>query len=351
MSLLADLRYQPPTPSYRALRLHRETPVADLHCDTLSAHVLFGFDALRRHTPWVPFSPFVNQCDLPRIQDGGIGIWGLGLIASPVHNREKKMRQAQAQLDYLERLEAERPQMLFRIRDKRSLAENLAAGRVGTLPGVEGAHIVSGDLGQLQRLIDRGLRYFGLTHFSSNEAASCAHGLGESATRGLTPFGRKLIETCEQHRVLIDLAHINKPGFMEACAMLQTPPIVSHTGVTATHKLWRNIDDEQLEAVAKLGGVVGIMASPKYLTGSNIAPLTAMADAIEHVRRVAGIEHVALGSDMDGWLLTMPRGLRDASDWPHLTEILIERGWSDDELRAFLGLNVRRVLDAVLPEN
>ena len=155
MSLLTNLHYQPPTPSYRALRLHRETPVADLHCDTLSAHVLFGFDALRRHTPWMPFSPFINQCDLPRIQDGGIGIWGLGLIASPAHSPQKKMRQAEAQLTYLERIEAERPEVLFRIRDKRSLAENLAAGCVGTLPGVEGAHIVSGDLDRLQRLIGR----------------------------------------------------------------------------------------------------------------------------------------------------------------------------------------------------
>lgn len=350
MSLLHNLHYQPPTPSYRALKLHRETPVADLHCDTLLAHYLFGYDALRRHTPWVPFSPLFNQCDLPRIQDGGIRIWGLGLVTSPLHSRHKKLHQAERQLDYLERIEAERPQILFRIRDRKSLAAGLNASRVGTLPGVEGAHLLSGDPDILMHLIARGIRYFGLSHYSSNEAAYCAKGVGSSTTSGLTPFGRVVIETCEEHRVLIDLAHINKPGFMEACAMLSTPPIVSHTGIMGTYKIWRNVDDEQLEAVARLGGVVGVMASPKYLAGSNVVPLTAMADAIEHVRRVAGVEHVALGSDMDGWLLTMPRGLRDASDWPHLTEILIERGWSDDELRAFLGGNVLRVLNTVLPE-
>ncbi len=349
MSLWQDLTYRPPVPSARALRLHRETPVADLHVDSLLSHHLLGYDLTKRHRPWAPRSPLFGHYDLPRAQDGGVQIWGLGLVANPWPATRARARRVDRQLDYLEQLEAQCADQLFRITDRASLQRGLAAGRIGTLPGIEGAHAIGGDLDLLDHFAARGVRYFGLTHFSSNEAGYCAAGYKASRTKGLTDFGRRLVERIEQQGLLLDLAHLNKPGFLEACAMLSTPPLVSHTGVCGVHPSWRNIDDEQLEAVAKLGGVVGIMAGPRYLGGRILGSLELMADAIEHVRRTIGIEHVAIGSDMDGWLEAMPTGLNDASDWPRLTELLLRRGWTDDELAAFLGGNVLRVLQKVLP--
>jgi membrane dipeptidase len=349
MSLWRDLIYLPPAPSERALRLHRETPVADLHVDCLLTHQLFGYDLTRRHRAWIPRSPFIGHYDLPRARDGGVQIWGLGLVAYPWPATRRRAALVDGQLDYLLHLETEHPATLFRITDAAALERGLAAGRIGALPGIEGAHIIGGDLGLFEHFVTRGIRYFGLTHFSSNEAASCAAGLRSSTTAGLTAFGRRLVERIEQAHLLLDLAHLNKPGFMEACAMLSTPPIVSHTGLSGLFPHWRNIDDEQLEAVARLGGVVGVIAGPRFLGGGYLGTLELMADAAEHVRRVVGVRHVALGSDMDGWIEALPAGLGDATGWPRLTEILIRRGWSDEELAAFLGDNVRRVLHAVLP--
>ena len=349
MSLLQTLKYRPPPPSARALRLHRETPVADLHVDCLLTHRLFGYDVGKRHRPRLPLSPFVNHYDIPRAQDAGVQIWGLGLVCAPWPPPEKRAARIDDALNYLERLESKHADKLFRIRDCASLETGLAAGKIGALPGIEGAHALGGDLGRLDHFIERGIRYLGLAHFSANQAAHCAAGYGSSTTKGLSDFGRRLVERLETNRIIVDLAHVNKPGFMETCRMLSSPPIVSHTGVTGVLPHWRNIDDEQIEAVARLGGVVGIMTSPKYIGGRNLSTLEKIADAVEHVRRVAGVKHVAIGSDMDGWLLTQPLGLRDATDWPHLTEILIGRGWRDEELTAFLGGNALRVLQAVLP--
>ena len=344
-----NLFYRAPAPSARAWRLHRETPVADLHVDCLLTHALFGTDLARRHRHPAPLSPFVGHYDLPRAKESGVQIWGLGLVAPPWPAKQRRAALVDRQLDYLDQLEAEPANGLFRIADLASLDRGLAAGRIGALPGIEGAHTIGGDLGLFEHFVARGIRYFGLTHFSSNEAGFCAAGYRSSTTKGLSDFGRRLVERIEQSRLLLDLAHLNKPGFLEACAMLSTPPIVSHTGLTGAHPSWRNIDDEQLEAVARLDGVVGIIASPKFLGGEIFGTLEKMADVADYARRAIGIKHVAIGSDMDGWLETLPVGLPDGAAWPRLTEILLRRGWSDADLAAFLGGNVRRVLQAVLP--
>jgi len=352
MSLLTNLLYRAPSPSRRALRLHRTAPVADLHVDTLLAHTLTGYDATKRHKPWIPFSPLLNQVDLPRARDAGVKILGMGLVSSPKHAPKKRLAQVDKQLDYVDELAGNSDNGFYRIGDFASLTTGLNEQKIGALPGVEGAHVLGGDMGVFRHLVSRGIRYFGLSHFSTNEAAYCAFGLNASETEGLTDFGRKLVERCEQEHLILDLAHINKPGFLDVCAMLSTPPIVSHTGVTGVCDHWRkrNIDDEQIEAVAKLGGVVGIMFSPDFCGNSNFATLEVIADSIEHVAKGVGYRHVAIGSDMDGWLLTLPRGLADVSDLPNLTEILIRRGWTDEQLTALLGGNVLRVLHTVLPE-
>jgi membrane dipeptidase len=160
---------------------------------------------------------------------------------------------------------------------------------------------------------------------------------------GLTDFGREVVERCVAHGVIVDLAHINKKGFMEVCDIARarkSPVIVSHTGVIGVHAHWRNIDDDQLRAVASTGGVVGVIFVPNFLGGPGP---DAVVRHMRHIADVVGEDHVALGSDYDG-MVTPPAGLSDISMLPNLTDALIRAGWSIERIGKILRGNVMRVL-------
>lgn len=143
--------------------------------------------------------------------------------------------------------------------------------------------------------------------------------------------------------MIVDLAHINRRGFMDVLELATVPPMVSHTGVLGVHEHWRNIDDDQIRAVANKGGCIGIIFSRKYLGSASIE---AVVDHIAHVIDVAGEDVAALGSDFDGFVVP-PIGLEDIAAMPNLTVALSRRGISDRVLAKILGGNVLRVLDAV----
>jgi len=154
-----------------------------------------------------------------------------------------------------------------------------------------------------------------------------------------------VVARCEDLGVIVDLAHINKKGFLEACDMARRPPMVTHTGVLGAFEHWRNIDDEQLRAIADRGGCVGIIFARRYLGG---ASLDAVVDHILHVIDVAGDDVPALGSDFDGFVVP-PQGLEDVAALPNLTVRLAARGVPPRVLEKILGGNVLRVLDAIPP--
>ena len=140
--------------------------------------------------------------------------------------------------------------------------------------------------------------------------------------------------------MLVDLAHINKPGFLEACALSRLPPICSHTGVLGAFEHWRNIDDEQLRAIADRGGVIGVIFCPRYLGADGIEPVV---KHIQHILDVVGEDTPALGSDWDGFILpTTP--LKDPRGLPLLTEALMKAKVPARTIGKIMGDNVRRVL-------
>jgi len=149
----------------------------------------------------------------------------------------------------------------------------------------------------------------------------------------------------EKHGVIVDLAHINRKGFFDALAASSKPPIVSHTGVAGVRRHWRNIDDEQIRAVAERGGVVGIIFAPRYLGGDDLG---AVCDHIQHIIKVAGEGVPSLGSDFDG-AVRPPRGLEDVAALPRLTAALLDRGLSREAVKKLLGENALRVLREVQP--
>ena len=145
--------------------------------------------------------------------------------------------------------------------------------------------------------------------------------------------------------MLVDLAHINRAGFLEAAARSRAPVIVSHTGVSAVHPHWRNIDDDQIRAVARGGGCVGVIYSRSFLGSDH---LEGVCEHLLHLLRVGGEDVPALGSDWDGFV-TPPEGLEDASHLPGLTAALLAHGLGEAQVHKILGGNVLRVREAVSP--
>ena len=179
-----------------------------------------------------------------------------------------------------------------------------------------------------------------MLHFSANEAGHPAYGKGRRDDAGLTPWGRELVLRCGDLGVLVDLAHINKRGFLDACALSRLPPIVSHTGVLGAFEHWRNIDDEQLRAVADRGGVVGVIFCPRYLGADGIEPVV---KHMLHVLDVVGEDVPALGSDWDGFIIPS-RPLKDPTGLPLLTEALLAAKVPERVIGKILRGNVLRVL-------
>ena len=329
--------------SPEARQLHCAYPAIDLHDDVLMWARWAGYDLAKRHKPPLPNKRWLGHVDLPRLYEGGMGAQFFGLVSLPVFGSGGCFRAIEEQIDILDDFVAEHPTRIRKVRTAGGIEDANWVGAIGALLGIEGAHALEGDASRVGHFARRGVRYLGLSHFSANAACYPAKGRGRSDADGLTAFGREVVEQCIGHGVIPDLAHINKKGFMETCAIARAskvPVIVSHTGVVGAHAHWRNIDDDQLRAVASTGGVVGIIFVPNFLGGPG---LDAVVKHMRHIVNVVGENHVALGSDYDG-MVTPPAELSDVSMMPNLTDALIGAGWSHERIGKILRGNVMRVL-------
>jgi membrane dipeptidase len=326
--------------SPEAHAIHRRFPAIDLHADSLMWSRWVGYDLQERHEPPLPWAALGGHVDVPRLVEGGIGAQFFGLVSLPMGQRSGLSMVIDEQIDALERQIAHNPARLTKVWSPSDIARAEARGAIGALLGIEGAHALEGDLDKLDHFARRGVRYLGLCHFSANEACYPAYGYGRRHSEGLTPFGRELIRRAESLGVLVDLAHINRRGLLEACALATRPPIISHTGVAGAFAHWRNIDDEQLRAVADKGGCVGVIFCPKFLGGDGLAPVVRH---LEHIIKVAGEDTPALGSDWDGFIVPT-RDLCDAAHLPLLTDALLAAGFREELIGKILHGNAMRVL-------
>ena len=207
---------------------------------------------------------------------------------------------------------------------------------VGGMLSIEGLQDLEGKLANLDVLYRAGFRMAGLAHFFDNEVAGSMHG---EAKAGLTPLGRQAVRRMEALGMVVDVAHSSHATIAEVLAMAQRPVVASHGGVQATCKVNRNLTDDEIRGIARTGGVIGIGYWDAAICSTQPA---AAAAAIAHVRDVAGIDHVGLGSDFDGAVTT---GF-DASQLAAVTQALIDRGFSDGDIAKVMGGNVLRVLKA-----
>ncbi len=326
-----------------ARALHAEVHVMDLHADTAKLMDKLGYDLAARHERPMPKAVnYIGHVDLPRMREGGMAGQFFSFWTTPYPERGCA-RAVETQLDALDVAMEKHPGELQWTRTGQDVRAAKAAGRLAALGGIEGGQALEGRLDTIEPFSRRGVRYLGLLHFSANAIGKPAKGRGSDPHEGLTAFGRDVVRECERCGVIVDLAHINRRGFMEALELSTVPSMVSHTGVLGVHEHWRNIDDEQIKAVADRGGCVGIIFARKYLGSASI---DAVVDHILHVIDVAGDDVPALGSDFDGFVVP-PEGLEDIAAMPNLTVALSRRGVSTRTLEKILGGNVLRVLDAV----
>ena len=326
--------------SPEARDLHRRYPAIDLHADSLMWSRWVGYDLHTRHEPPLPWAAIGGHVDIPRLFDGGFGAQFFGLVSLPIGQRTGLAAVIDEQIDALERQIRQNPARLTKVWSAADVNQATEREAIGALLGIEGAHALEGDLDKLDHFARRGVRYLGLSHFSANKACYPAYGRGRRDDEGLTPFGRDLLRRAESLGVLVDLAHINRRGFLEACELATRPLIVSHTGVAGVHKHWRNIDDEQLRAVADKGGCVGVIFCPKFLGGDGLLPVV---KHLSHIINVAGEDAPALGSDWDGFIVPT-RDLCDAAHLPLLTDALLAAGYREDLIGKVLHKNAMRVL-------
>lgn len=212
---------------------------------------------------------------------------------------------------------------------------NVKGGRfVGALLSIEGLHNLEGEAANLRKLHAAGFRMAGLVHFFDNELAGSMHGEEKG---GLTPFGRLIVREMEEIGMIVDIAHLSRAGVAEVLAMARRPVVSSHGGVQATCDVNRNLTDAEIEGVAETGGVIGIGYWPGAVCDTSPA---AIARAMTHVRDLVGAEHVALGSDFDGAVTVR----FDTAGLVHVTQALLDAGWSEADIRAAMGGNALRVI-------
>ncbi|HYE27927.1 MAG TPA: dipeptidase [Allosphingosinicella sp.] len=345
-----------PAASARARALHARLAIADMHADTL----LWQRSLLDRATR--------GQVDLPRLEAGNVALQVFSSVTkTPKHQNydangadtDNITLLAFAQLqpprtwrsllerslwhaEKLRRAEAASQGRLRIVRggaDVRRLLADRAAGRTvtGALLSIEGLQNLEGRLENLDRLHAAGFRMAGLAHFFDNEVAGSMHGLRKG---GLTPLGRQVVRAMEAKGMIVDIAHSSHATVAEVLAMARRPVVSSHGGVQATCKVNRNLTDEEIRGVARTGGLIGIGYWDAALC--DLRP-TAIAAAIAHVRDLVGIDHVALGSDFDGAVTT---GF-DAAGLAHVTQALIDRGFTDQEIAKVMGGNLLRLLQGL----
>ncbi len=345
--------------SARAAALHAASVVVDLHSDAL----LWSRDLAARSTR--------GHVDLPRLRAGGVALevfatttrfplvaridgsspwWpdAVTLLAAtslwPLPtwtSLEARVLYQAAALDRLARGSGGRFIEVRSVADLDRLLARHAADRgvVGGLLDIEGAHALGDDLAALDRVAAAGVRMVGLAHFYDNAFAGSAHG----ATKGgLTDLGRALVRDMERRGIVVDLAHSSPATIADVLAIATRPLVVSHTGVRGICDNARNLSDEQLRGVARLGGVVGVGFWETAACG--LAPAD-VARTVKYAVDLIGDEHVGLGSDFDGAVTT---GF-DAAGLPMLTQALLDAGIAEGSIPKILGGNALRVLRAVLP--
>ncbi len=343
----------------RALRVHRSAIVVDTHSDTTSRMLDEKFDVGPQAKD--------GHMDLPRMKEGGLDAQFFSIYVDKKYVKEGgSARRALDMIDALYgqvALHSDRMEMAYTVADVRRITKS---GKVAALMGIEGGHAIEDSVGALRMFYRLGVRYMTLTHTNTNNWADSAGTIDDDPAtlvrwHGLNDLGREVVAEMNRLGMLVDVSHVSDETFFDVMEVTKAPVVASHSGARALAKHPRNLTDDQLRAIAKNNGVVMVVFYDTFLDQRRIdemmkykpeerekhplpaTPFKVLIDHIDHVAKVAGVDHVGLGSDFDGGI-TLPEGMRDVRDLPEITYALLERGYSDDDVRKILGGNILRVL-------
>ncbi len=319
--------------------------------------------------------------DIPRLRQGGVGGQFWSVYVPATLPGPEAVREVLEQIDVVHRMAERWPETFEVAYGPDDVRRIFAAGKIASLIGVEGGHSIDDSLGVLRQLYRAGARYMTLTHFQNTDWADSATDAPEH--HGLTPFGREVVREMNRLGMLVDLSHVSADVMRQTLETSEAPVIFSHSSARALDDHPRNVPDDVLRRLSDNGGVVMVTFVESFVSEDvrrydadraaekarleDLAPgdpqavtagleawdaehpavratLSQVADHVDHVRRVAGIDHVGIGSDFDG-ISRGPQGLEDVSTYPALLAELLRRGYSDEDVEKVAGLNLLRVFD------
>jgi membrane dipeptidase len=368
----------------RARKLHFSSIVLDTHDDTTQRFFSKSFDLGKRNPD--------GHIDIPRMRDGGMNaiffsIWIDGRIMGPAAV-QKALDQIDAVHENVRRFSGD---MVF-ARTAEEVRSAHAQGKIAALMGVEGGHMIGNDIRIVRIFGDLGVRYMTLSHFYNDEWADSS--TDKPAHNGLTDYGKEIVREMNRQGIMVDISHVSDKTFYDALEVSKAPLIASHSSCRALCNHVRDMSDDMIKALAAKGGVIQINYEKSFIDqdyknaydkatgGAGVVGTLNQAvkncgddqecvsraetalerkmteegklphvswerivDHIDHAAKLVGADHVGLGSDFDG--ATMPDGMEDCSKLPKITEALLRKGYSGDDIRKILGGNTLRVMEQV----
>jgi len=365
--------------SDQAKKLQSTSIVIDTHDDTTQRLLDPKFDLSIRHND--------GNIDIPRMKEGGLSaiffsIWIPSKILGP-----EAVKKALDQIDAVRETVRKNPNDLMLATSAADIREAKKQHKIAVLMGVEGGHMMGNDLSVLRTFAALGVRYMTLTHMDNNEWADSS--TDKPAHNGLTDFGKDVIREMNRLGIIVDIAHVSDKTFYDALETSKAPVFSSHSSCRAICQAPRNMTDDMIRDLAKHGGVIQINYHVGFLsqefrdfekahpeaekeineevkkrcgdneacrltTGDQVVrdfmqagklpkvDWTVIVDHIDHAVKIAGADHVGLGSDFDG--AVMPLGMQDVTHIPQITDALLKKGYSESDIRKILGENTLRVL-------
>jgi membrane dipeptidase len=313
---------------------------------------VFGYDLRRRHGRGLFNGRFYSQVDLPRLREACIGAAMWSITTNPLRSARGRAETFASNLQRLRTLFESVPEDARIVRDHAEYRAARASGQHAVLLAIQGGNALDRDLEALEHLGDWVLRVT-LVHLTrSRLGGSSAPQLLAAGPEGLSAHGRAYVQALNARRVFVDLAHIGRRAFFDALEVHDPsqPALVTHTGVSGAFPHWRNIDDEQLRAVAATGGVVGVIYNGGYLSGRYLSGGRAsdIVRHLEHIVQCVGPDVPALGSDWDG-LIIPPADMRTCLELPRLVQAMLDRKFSPELIRNILGGNFLRAFERLRP--
>ena len=354
LSVVVDGQGDPLT---RAKALHKQVPLIDGHNDYPWA--LRGIDPGRDLEKAEISKPVPSlMTDIPRLRQGGVGGQFWSVYTPSTMMGQVAVRVTLEQIDIVHRMIKRWSDTFEMAHTAADVERSFKAGRIGSLIGMEGGHSIDDSLPTLRMFYALGARYMTLTHNGNLRWADAA--ADKPAVGGLSKFGEEVVREMNRLGMLVDLSHVSADTMEDALRVSEAPVIFSHSSARAICNVPRNVPDNVLQMVTKNGGVVMVTFVPGFISQAvadfdarpeaerkgltaPTATLSQVADHIDHIRKVAGIDHIGLGGDFDG-ITQVVQGLEDVSKYPDLTAELLKRGYKDDDIRKILGLNVLRVM-------